>query len=162
MHPKAGGYLGVSPSKGSMLPMTRAPGRPWSGDDTMSLSAATDGHAIPASREVQCHWCHAAERLGCGRFVAEPGFFNLFLLGVGEACDEIAANLVIVPGRTGNGGVKTALVDGFIFGRVEHLTEVELAQLRRLPLPWSTLTPARVSAQCAWMPARTAPRRRSI
>ena len=59
--------------------------------------------------------------------------FNLFLLGVGEACDEIGANLVIVPGRTGNGGVKTALVDGFIFRRVEHLAEVELAQLRRLP-----------------------------
>jgi DNA-binding LacI/PurR family transcriptional regulator len=57
--------------------------------------------------------------------------FDLFLLGVGEACDEIGANLVIVPGRTGNGGVKTALVDGFIFGRVEHLAEVELAQLRR-------------------------------
>jgi DNA-binding LacI/PurR family transcriptional regulator len=59
--------------------------------------------------------------------------FDLFLLGVGEACDEIGANLVIVPGRTGNGGVKTALVDGFIFGRVEHLAEVELARLRRLP-----------------------------
>jgi DNA-binding LacI/PurR family transcriptional regulator len=32
--------------------------------------------------------------------------FDLFLLGVGEACDEIGANLVIVPGRTGNNGIK--------------------------------------------------------
>ena len=59
--------------------------------------------------------------------------FDLFLLGVGEVCDEIAANLVIVPGRTDNGGIKTALVDGFIFGRVEHLADVEAARLRRLP-----------------------------
>ena len=59
--------------------------------------------------------------------------FDLFLLGVGEACDEIGANLVIVPDRTGNHGIKTALVDGFIFGRVEHLAELEPAQLRRLP-----------------------------
>ena len=59
--------------------------------------------------------------------------FDLFLLGVGEACDEIGANLVIVPGRTGDGGIKTALVDGFIFGRVEHLAQIEPARLRRLP-----------------------------
>jgi hypothetical protein len=41
--------------------------------------------------------------------------FDLFLLGVAEACDEFGANLVIVPGRSDNGGIKTALVDGFIF-----------------------------------------------
>jgi DNA-binding LacI/PurR family transcriptional regulator len=79
--------------------------------------------------------------------------FNLFLLGVGEACDEIGANLVIVPGKTGNGGVKTALVDGFIFGRVEHLAEVELAQLRRLPFavvdfdPGPSISSVRVDAR---------------
>jgi DNA-binding LacI/PurR family transcriptional regulator len=59
--------------------------------------------------------------------------FNLFLLGVGEACDEIGADLVIVPDRPGNPGVKSALVDGFIFGRIEHLREIEPARLRRLP-----------------------------
>jgi hypothetical protein len=53
--------------------------------------------------------------------------FDLFLLGVGEVCDEIGANLLIVPGRTGDGGIKTALVDGFIFGRVEHLAQIEPA-----------------------------------
>jgi hypothetical protein len=47
--------------------------------------------------------------------------FDLLLLRVGEACDEIDPHLVIVPGRNSNGGVKTALVDGFIFGRSEHL-----------------------------------------
>jgi DNA-binding LacI/PurR family transcriptional regulator len=79
--------------------------------------------------------------------------FDLFLLGVGEACDDIGANLVIVPGSTGNGGVKTALVDGFIFGRVEHLAEVELAQLRRLPFavvdfdPGPSISSVRVDAR---------------
>ena len=79
--------------------------------------------------------------------------FNLFLLGVGEACDEIGANLVIVPGRTGNSGIKTALVDGFIFGRVEHLAEVEPARLRRLPFavvdfdPGPSISSVRVDAR---------------
>src|SRR5260221_2436676 len=79
--------------------------------------------------------------------------FDLFLLGVGEACDEIGANLVIVPARTGNGGIKTALVDGFIFGRVEHLAEVEPARLRRLPFavvdfdPGPSISSVRVDAR---------------
>ena len=79
--------------------------------------------------------------------------FDLFLLGVGEACDEIGANLVIVPDRTGNGGIKTALVDGFIFGRVEHLAELEPAQLRRLPFavvdfdPGPSISSVRVDAR---------------
>jgi DNA-binding LacI/PurR family transcriptional regulator len=79
--------------------------------------------------------------------------FNLFLLGIAEACDEIGANLVLVPDRTGNGGIKTALVDGFIFGRVEHLAEVELAQLRRLPFavvdfdPGPSISSVRVDAR---------------
>src|SRR5262245_50183265 len=79
--------------------------------------------------------------------------FDLFLLGVGEACDEIGANLVIVSGRTGRGGIKTALVDGFIFGRVEHLAEVETARLRRLPFavvdfdPGPTVSSVRVDAR---------------
>src|SRR5271165_1369885 len=79
--------------------------------------------------------------------------FDLFLLGVGEACDEIGANLVIVPDRTGNGGIKTALVDGFIFVRVEHLAELESAQLRRLPFavvdfdPGPSISSVRVDAR---------------
>ena len=59
--------------------------------------------------------------------------FDLLLLGVAEACDEVGANLVIVPDRTARHGIKNALVDGFIFGRVEHLAEIEPARLRRLP-----------------------------
>ena len=79
--------------------------------------------------------------------------FGLFLLGVGEACDEIGANLVIVPDRTGNGGIKTALVDGFIFARVEHLAELEPARLRRLPFavvdfdPGPSISSVRVDAR---------------
>jgi len=59
--------------------------------------------------------------------------FDMYLLGVGEVCDEIGANLVLVPDKAGNRGISTALVDGFIFGRIEHLAEVEPARLRRLP-----------------------------
>jgi DNA-binding LacI/PurR family transcriptional regulator len=79
--------------------------------------------------------------------------FGLFLRGVGEACDEFGANLVIVAGRAGNSGIKTALVDGFIFGRVEHLAEVESARLRRLPFavvdfdPGSSINSVRVDAR---------------
>jgi DNA-binding LacI/PurR family transcriptional regulator len=79
--------------------------------------------------------------------------FDLFLLGVGEACDEIGANLVIVPASTGNGGIKTALVDGFIFGRVEHLAQIQPARLRRLPFavvdfdPGPTISSVRVDAR---------------
>ena len=59
--------------------------------------------------------------------------YHQFLLGVAETCDEVGASLVIIPDRTSNGGVRTALVDGFIFGRIEHLRETEPARLRRLP-----------------------------
>jgi DNA-binding LacI/PurR family transcriptional regulator len=59
--------------------------------------------------------------------------FSQFLLGVGDACDEVGADLVIVPDRPGHPGIRSALVDGFIFGRVEHLAEIEPARLRRLP-----------------------------
>jgi DNA-binding LacI/PurR family transcriptional regulator len=44
-------------------------------------------------------------------------------------------------------------VDGFIFGRVEHLAEVEPARLRRLPFAVVDFDLARVSARSAW--ART-------
>jgi DNA-binding LacI/PurR family transcriptional regulator len=59
-----------------------------------------------------------------------------FLRGVGEACDAVGANLVILPdkARDAGGGIRTALVDGFIFGRLEHLDKLKLAKLRRLPI----------------------------
>ena len=52
-----------------------------------------------------------------------------------------------------NHGAKTALVDGFIFGRVEHLTEVEPARLRHLPFavvdfdPGPNISSVRVDAR---------------
>jgi len=51
--------------------------------------------------------------------------FNLFLRGVGEVCDDVGANLVLMSdiGRNTQ-AVKTALVDGFIFGRIDQLAEV--------------------------------------
>ncbi len=58
---------------------------------------------------------------------------QLFLHGVGEACDEAGASLVIMSDKTGPDGIKTALVDGFILSRIEQMTEIEPARLRRLP-----------------------------
>lgn len=59
--------------------------------------------------------------------------FHMFLVGVGEACDTVGANLVVVPDPRLNDGYRTALVDAFILGRVEHLEEIEPARQRRLP-----------------------------
>jgi DNA-binding LacI/PurR family transcriptional regulator len=79
--------------------------------------------------------------------------FDLFLRGVGEVCDEIGANLVVVSDKTGEYGIRNALVDGFIFGRVEHLAEVEPARLRRLPFavvdfdPGPNISSVRVDAR---------------
>jgi DNA-binding LacI/PurR family transcriptional regulator len=59
-----------------------------------------------------------------------------FLQGVAEACDAAGASLVLMSDAVGGGGggIRTALVDGFIFGRIEHLGLLSLAKLRRLPL----------------------------
>ena len=60
--------------------------------------------------------------------------FRKFLHGVSEVCDEIGSNLVVTSdvGRSAS-AVRTALVDGFIFGRIDQVDEVEPARLRRLP-----------------------------
>ncbi len=71
-------------------------------------------------------------RWSVAQSLANP-VFSQFLRGVGVACDEIGASLVLVPDTPGSGGIRNALVDGLIFARVEHLAEVEPAQLRRLP-----------------------------
>lgn len=70
--------------------------------------------------------------LGVGGMLDNPVFAK-FLLGVGQACDSQGASLVIIPDGPGNRGTRSALVDGFIFGRIEHLGMVKPAQLRRLP-----------------------------
>ncbi len=59
--------------------------------------------------------------------------FATFVLGVAEVCDERGANLVILSDKAHGRGIHTALVDGFILGRVEHLREIEPARRRRLP-----------------------------
>jgi Transcriptional regulators len=107
-------------------------------------------------------WRHAAERLGCGRFVAEPGFRSVSPRCGPKHATRSVQTLSSSRTRTGNSGIKTALVDGFIFGRVEYLAEVEPARLRRLPFAVVDSTPARVSARSAWTRARAATRRRSI
>lgn len=61
--------------------------------------------------------------------------FREFLLGIGQACDEAGANLLLMSDATGREDmVRTALVDGFVVTRVEHVEVVEAARLRRLPV----------------------------
>ena len=59
--------------------------------------------------------------------------FSQFLLGAAEACDEAGASMVIIPDKPGQRNIASALVDGFILGRIEHMNQLEPAQLRRLP-----------------------------
>jgi DNA-binding LacI/PurR family transcriptional regulator len=76
--------------------------------------------------------------------------FESVLLGVGETCDEVGANLVIVSEKDSHRGAKNALVDGFIFWRVEDLEQIEPVRLRRLPFalvdhdPGSNISSVRV------------------
>ena len=60
-----------------------------------------------------------------------PVFYQ-FLLGVAQACDEAGVNL-LVSCDLHRPGAASAVVDGFIFARVEHMGDVEPARLRRLP-----------------------------
>jgi DNA-binding LacI/PurR family transcriptional regulator len=70
---------------------------------------------------------------GVADSLANP-VYGKFLRGVGEACDAAGANLVIVPDKTRSAGIRTSLVDGFIFGRLEHLDQLRMAKMRRLPM----------------------------
>lgn len=71
--------------------------------------------------------------LGIADAIHNPVFRN-FMRGVAESCDEAGANLVLISDREHGRGVTTALVDGVVLSRVEHLAEVEPARLRRIPV----------------------------
>ena len=58
--------------------------------------------------------------------------YQQFLLGVAQACDEAGVNL-LVSSDLHRPGAASAVVDGFIFARVEHMGDIEPARLRRLP-----------------------------
>ncbi|MFO1122732.1 MAG: LacI family DNA-binding transcriptional regulator [Hyphomicrobiales bacterium] len=70
--------------------------------------------------------------LGVAGMLRNP-VFTQFLEGVAEGCDAQGASLVIIPDGPSQSGTRSALVDGLIFGRIEHLGTVRPAQLRRLP-----------------------------
>lgn len=59
--------------------------------------------------------------------------FARFLDGVAQACDAADKNLMIISNGTSSQRINNALVDGFIFGRVEHLQQIEPARLHRSP-----------------------------
>jgi DNA-binding LacI/PurR family transcriptional regulator len=55
-----------------------------------------------------------------------------FLQGAGEVCEEHGSGLLLLSDRK-RSSIRTAVVDGFIFSRVDQLSDVEPALLRRLP-----------------------------
>ena len=59
--------------------------------------------------------------------------FRMFMGGVAEVCDARGANLVVIADPAGSSAINAALVDGFIFGQTEHLSDIEVAKLRDLP-----------------------------
>jgi DNA-binding LacI/PurR family transcriptional regulator len=70
--------------------------------------------------------------LGVADALHNPVFRN-FLRGVAEVCDAASANLVIISDREHGRGVSNALVDGVVLSRIEQLSEIEPARLRRIP-----------------------------
>lgn len=71
--------------------------------------------------------------LSIAQAILNPVFRN-FIRGVAESCDEAGANLVLISDREHGRGVTTALVDGLVLSRVEHVSEIEPARLRRIPV----------------------------
>jgi DNA-binding LacI/PurR family transcriptional regulator len=69
---------------------------------------------------------------GVADAMGNPVFIQ-FLRGVAEACDQTGSSMLLVPNGTSSQGINGALADGFIFGRVEHLQQIEPARLRRSP-----------------------------
>jgi DNA-binding LacI/PurR family transcriptional regulator len=69
---------------------------------------------------------------GVAETLRGPAFIQ-FLQGVAEACDEAGANVVLLPDSPGARGIGSALVDGFIFGRIEQMDQLDSARRRRLP-----------------------------
>jgi DNA-binding LacI/PurR family transcriptional regulator len=59
--------------------------------------------------------------------------FQMFMCGVAEVCDEVGANVVIIPDPAVSPAINSALVDAFIFGQVEHLSVARPAEMRKLP-----------------------------
>lgn len=59
--------------------------------------------------------------------------FVRFLQGVAQACDSAGANMMLLADLPGGTSVRSALVDGFIFGRIEQVNQLEPARQRRLP-----------------------------
>jgi DNA-binding LacI/PurR family transcriptional regulator len=62
-------------------------------------------------------------------------FFRMFMEGVAEVCDELGTSLVLISGADGakGGGIRGALVDGFILTLPDEVAHIEPAKLRRLP-----------------------------
>lgn len=69
--------------------------------------------------------------------VFEHAYLREFMTGAAEVCDELGAALVTISGADEEAaarGVRSALVDGFILHKPEHMPKlVEIARARRLP-----------------------------
>jgi DNA-binding LacI/PurR family transcriptional regulator len=70
--------------------------------------------------------------LGVADAIRNP-VFRQFIEGVGEVCEEHGAGLMILSDAK-RSSIRTAVVDGFIFSRLDQMSDVEPALLRRLPV----------------------------
>ena len=73
-------------------------------------------------------------RFGIAQFFKNP-YQRDFLAGVAEACEERGIGLSLVSGRDDEApwGIRSALVDGFIFTGVDQIDMLEEGRRRRLP-----------------------------
>jgi DNA-binding LacI/PurR family transcriptional regulator len=69
--------------------------------------------------------------MGVGDSFRNPVFLQ-FLAAVGDVCEAHGAGLMVLSDAKRD-SIRTALVDAFIFSRVDQLSDVEPALLRRLP-----------------------------
>lgn len=70
--------------------------------------------------------------LGVADAIRNP-VFRQFIEGAGEVCDRHGAGMMILSDAK-RSSIRTAVVDGFIFSRLDQLSDVEPALLRRLPV----------------------------
>ncbi len=95
------------------------------------------GGPDPAARFMRSGKVNAIAIVAPARFgVADTlrnSSFRMFMSGVAEVCDAEQINLVIIPDPVGSPAINTAVVDGYIFGRPEHLSVLETAKLRNRP-----------------------------
>ena len=153
--PRRRGFPAAPPPTCSTIPTWCAPScasgsRPRRGSSAISVRIRRAGCSATAS-STRSRSCRRAA--GGSRSRSATRSTARFSWGSARSATRSGANLVVIPDRPDNHGIKNALVDGFIFGRAGHLSEIEPARLRRLPFavvdfdPGPNISSVRVDAR---------------